>query len=426
MDANENMYCIFSNFSVFLEWLIETNRSADFETLPDEILAGILREFFGAVRKQSQKEYSRSGLINLRAGLNRYLQDPPNRCIINLMHNPIFQNANKVFYGHMRVNKQKGLDVSRPKEPISQADLEKVYEYFQAGLVNGDLQILQHKVFFDLMYFTGRRGKQGLWDLTKDSFALKETADGSKFIEITFNEVTKTNQGDNNSAAANSLHNNHSVIMSQPNSTQCLVNSFKHYCGLLNTNLNAFFQRVNKNGTKYDKAPLGVNTLATMMKVISKRAGLSRIHTNHEICKTTCTGLKRKGVQTHDIAQHTKHKNIQSLEHYIAGPTIEEKAVNSNKLFEYANPRNDAENEDPQPEEGAIAQIPPNNNILPENAVIPFKPHIVNNENNEVDIPPAIPNQQNNSQVVNQLKQAPMLFSGATFNNCTIQLNVPQ
>ena len=55
----------------------ESGKEQQFENLPVEDLAELLREFYGTVLRKNSKEYSRSGLINLRSGLNRYLRSPP-------------------------------------------------------------------------------------------------------------------------------------------------------------------------------------------------------------------------------------------------------------------------------------------------------------------------------------------------------------
>ena len=94
-------------------------------------------------------EYSRSGMINLRAGLNRYLQDPLYNRKIDLMNDCVFLQANKVFTGCMRDNKERGLDVSKPREAIDQADVEKLFtEYFSEGLKRNDTEELLHQNFF--------------------------------------------------------------------------------------------------------------------------------------------------------------------------------------------------------------------------------------------------------------------------------------
>lgn len=131
-------------------------------------------------------------------------------------------------------------------------------------------------MFFDIQYHTGCRGKEGLRALTKESFIVKEAADGTEYIEMTFNEATKKNQGDESSTAYGKLHNDHPVIVEQPDNYKCPVNSFKHYLQRLNPNITAFFQRVNKKKNGFEAQPLGKNQLGLMMQKISTAAALSR------------------------------------------------------------------------------------------------------------------------------------------------------
>ena len=59
------------------------------------------------------------------------------------MRNEQSQNANAVFKGHLRDNKEKGLDESECKQPIEKFDVEKLYdEYFIPGLAAGNVQVL--------------------------------------------------------------------------------------------------------------------------------------------------------------------------------------------------------------------------------------------------------------------------------------------
>ena len=131
--------------------MVENQKDTSFEDLPIDTLADILREFYGTVRSKRGKEYSASGLINLRAALNRYLRQPPNKKTFDLMENSEFKQANLVFTGRMRDNKEKGLDVSQPKQAIAQEDMEKLFKkYFKPAMQNEPIntEILLHKVFF--------------------------------------------------------------------------------------------------------------------------------------------------------------------------------------------------------------------------------------------------------------------------------------
>ena len=71
------------------------------------------------------------------------------------------------------------------------------------------------------------------------------------------------------------------------------------------------------------------------MKEILEDAGLSRIYTNHCICKTTATDLKQQGFELHETQNVTKHKNLDSLKHYISGPAYQEKQNYSKALLKY-------------------------------------------------------------------------------------------
>ena len=240
------------------------------------------------------------------------------------MHNEIFQNANKVFTGQLRKNKKEGLDVSQSRPSIEKEDLEKLYEhYLIPGLSEGNVEILQHKVFFDLLYFNGRQGKEGLRELNKDSFQVKTSSDGKEYLVVTNSETTKKNQGHEMSTSANLLHNDRNIIIAQPGNVRCPLNSFKHYIEMLNPNINAFFQRPNKTKTGFDAMVLGKETLGQMMKTISEAAGLSKVYTNHCIRHTTATVMHKSGRTLKEISTVTKHKNLQSLECYINKLTLQ-------------------------------------------------------------------------------------------------------
>lgn len=356
------------------------------------------------------------------------------------MHNTAFQNANKVFVGVLRTNKKLGLDKRKPKVPISKADLEKLYEeYLIPGMVAGDTEILQHKVFVDLVYYMARRGKEGLRQLQKNWFEIKTDDQGTEYVEIVVNETTKKNQGDNLSAQATWIHDENNLMFAQPGDIRCPVESFKQYNQLLNPKIQDFFQRPSKNRKSYDAMAIGKETLAGMMPVISQRANLSRRYTNHEIRKTTATGMKSGGIPEQRIAHMLKHKDMQSLSHYLAKPTIEEKRENATALYNYTRAntsKNDKAENSPQkaieaPKEPQLPPVPqvqiiPNKeNVSPENAIVPFDANLQEVQSPEPNVPISTSNQVVTNTQNNQLKQAPVLFSGATFNNCTINLNMP-
>ena len=383
------------------------------------MLAETLREFFASVKTKKGDSYSKSSMINLRAGLNRFLRLPPNNRIINLMHNETFQNANQVFKGQLRRSKNEGKDTSKPRSDIQPEDLEKLYDdYFTPGLENANTEVLLHKVFFDIMYFMGRQAKEGLRNLTKESFGLKKSANGSEYIEINFNETTKKNQGDSTSSATENLHNNHAIIAEQEGDVRCPVNSFKHYLENLNDKCEAFFQHPDKYNKIYENRPIGKNTLGEMMKTISKNAKLSKIYTNHCIRKTTATGMHRQGFSLKEISNVTKHKNLQSLEHYISGPNHNDKKEYADALFSYSkNKENSGPRKRLQDSDDKGIKHP---KISENNVLMPFEANTAKPEEH----PPAVP--FNHNVIQNELKQAANMFQNATFSHCNISFQMPK
>ena len=127
--------------------------------------------------------------MNIRAGLNRHLTSPPFNRALNLMHDREFQGSNQVFYGNIRTLRQAGLDRSRHKDAVTENDMRKMYS---SGVLSIDNPVsLQHKVYVEVALHFCRRGREGLRELTKNSFCEKVDSDGRSYITLGFNELEK-------------------------------------------------------------------------------------------------------------------------------------------------------------------------------------------------------------------------------------------
>ena len=121
------------------------------------------------------------------------------------------------------------------------------------------------------------------------------------------------------------------LLLEEPGNPGCPVKSFEIYVAKLNPQNEAFFQgplrdRMHPHEKPwYRNQPTGVNTLAKMMKNISKAAGLSLEYTNHCVQGTATTNLHRAGFNLREIQSVTKHKNMESLTHYVEKPTLQKK-----------------------------------------------------------------------------------------------------
>ena len=96
--------------------------------------------------------------------------------------------------GQQRIFRKEGNDKTFSKRWVSKPDLNKMYEFVCENL--DDPETLQQKVYLDLTFYTGRRGREGLHDLKIDSYQVKFNEEGCKYIEMTHNETKKKKQGD--------------------------------------------------------------------------------------------------------------------------------------------------------------------------------------------------------------------------------------
>ena len=197
-----------------------------------------------------------------------------------------------IIKGNLRDQKEKGYDRSRRHQPIAQADLDKIFTNYFMPHYDNDPRCLQHKVYFDIAFFLGKRGQEGLRQLQKNSFELKLTPEGKEYYELAFNESTKKSQGDDYNEM-----NDQPILLAQPGKRHCPVTSFKLYLSKL-TNIYALFQTPNPNfkyptDRWYKATPVGENSIAKFLKIICENAGLNKIYTNHCIRGTTATAMHR-------------------------------------------------------------------------------------------------------------------------------------
>ena len=104
------------------------------------------------------------------------------------------------------------------------------------------------------------------------------------------------------------------------NRFDCPVNSFKKYLSKLSQESDNLFQTTknccSKPWTLVQENTSWKNTLGNMMVTISKKAGLSKLYTNHCIRATCIRILDAEGFASRDICQVSGHNNEGSLASY--------------------------------------------------------------------------------------------------------------
>lgn len=316
------------------EYLQENRLPENFEEYPPEKLSATLRTFYGSLRNKQGDVYSKSAYINIRAAINRYLTSPPYNKTINIMHDRQFMAANHVFMGILRHLRESGKDVTHHKSAITPGDMQKLYD---SGLVSNDSPSnLQRKVFLEVCLQFGRRGREGLREMKKSSIIIQKDDQNKEFATFAYNELEKNHQ-----VHMPKEHEKKQIMYSQEDESTCPIFSLKKYLSKLNPKCEAFFQKPRNLANPeteqiwYQNKPLGIHTLESFMKNISKEANLSKSYTNHCLRAAATTILANAGIETRDICSVTGHRNAQSLESYIKEPSMEKRKEMCNILHNY-------------------------------------------------------------------------------------------
>ena len=270
-------------------------------------LAAVLRKFYAEARKKDGQMYSKNSLCSIRFSLCRHFKQELN---VDIIKDAEFDEANRVYGAQCVASKKQGLAKTEHKPPIADEDIEKLY---RCGIFNTENpSTLQNKVFFEIMLFFCRRGRQNLRQLKKTDFEIKVNSQGKRCVVKTNAELTKN-------------HREHDVqaeeggMMIANDSPFCPVSSFEKYLSVLNPMNEFLFQRPKSSGKGevwYDNMVVGENTLGKKMKVISQQAELSTTYTNHSIRATTITILDRSGFEARHIMSVSGHRNESSIKSY--------------------------------------------------------------------------------------------------------------
>ena len=107
------------------------------------------------------------------------------------------------------------------------------------------------------------------------------------------------------------------------------MNSYEFYISKLNPGIDPLFQTPKKvydtNSCWFKCEPLGKNVVMKMMPTLSRKAGLSQVYTNHCVKTSIVTALHKAGIERRRICQLKKHKNENSLAHYVSGSSSAQK-----------------------------------------------------------------------------------------------------
>lgn len=177
-------------------WIACFNDYLEQNNLPtaDEIskleLADTLPDFYTELKKSDNDgDYKLTTLKAIRAAINRYYKDK--RCL-DIINDVAFVRANEMFKGVARKAKREGCGEIDSKPPIEPEDMDKIAQYFKQCLEGPPNPAkLRQIVLFNIIYYMGRRGRQNLRPMTKDTFAIGCDPDGQRFIYQAVKEQDK-------------------------------------------------------------------------------------------------------------------------------------------------------------------------------------------------------------------------------------------
>ena len=293
---------------IFREYLKSKDLPLDFENFEKERLADVLTQYYVEVRREDGKQYKTGSLINLRAGLNRYLKSLGKE--IDLHNEAVFSKANLAFTANQAALKREGFGNTTHHSPIDEKDVAKLYT---TGVLDENTPAgLQSKVWFELMLFICRRSRENLRKLERDHFSVATDFYGRRFVYQSKDEMTKTertSQGNNKKSRVDGRR------MYETGVKGCPVASYEKYVSKLNPACPALFQRPLANTPTSNDKPwyaagaVGERTLGSMMGKLSEEAGLSKHYTNHSIRSTCITVLDKLSFASRDIiAASSYHK----------------------------------------------------------------------------------------------------------------------
>lgn len=220
-----------------------------------------------------------------------------------------------MFKSVLTLLKQTGKSNVQHKDIISEADLQKLSSSDTLSVHSP--QGLQFKVFLDIMFYTCRRGRENLRKMKKTDFKVKTDGQGRRFYQNSVNYQTKNHRG----ADLNDEDVDLARIYEIPGDAKCPVLALEKYLSKLNPNNDSFWQRPRDSVTEtdmvwYRNASVGHNTLGNFMKIISEKADLSQLYTNHCIRATCITALDDSGVEARHIMSISGHKSETSIKSY--------------------------------------------------------------------------------------------------------------
>lgn len=282
--------------------------------------------------------YHKNTMKNIRAAINRHLQD--NGRNIDIIRGPAFKSANNTLDGLLKEQTRAGL--SRPtlhKDIIEEEDLRKIANYMSTAPSNAI--ILRQSVWMNLAIHFVSRGLEFHHQLKRDSFDFKFDENSNEYVTINHETQQKNFQG--------GLTKDEAPVdrrMYATGDENCPVKTLKLFIEKTDKNAKSLFNNCYREALNtpqqvhvwYGIKGLAKRTFTNFMADISKGSGLSKIYTPHCLRATAIQAMNDSGFSSRHIMFMSGHRSADSLKPYNRNPSGTQKKALSSTLSNVMQP----------------------------------------------------------------------------------------
>ena len=286
-----------------------------FENIPPKRLDSLMSCYVRTVTKLDGGEYEPSTITGIMGSLDRYLREHDYQ--ENIQHSALFKSARDMVKAKRSFLKSIGKgNCPNKAQALTEQEIEILWN--NNGFNYQDADCLYCAIWFLLALNFGLRGSHECRQLTVGDLTVREHFNGQQYLELN-ERVTKTRRGDGNRRAF--------APKAWSNGTpRCPVFIFEQFMSRRPARMghadSPFFLNVNRqrraeNPIWYAAKPMGRNILGAILRTAAQRAGITRPGlTNHAVRATSISRLLNSGVDPVIVAQHSGHKDPNSIRHY--------------------------------------------------------------------------------------------------------------
>ena len=304
-----------NEISRFTKFLSDKKLSTEILKVPPAILDTYLRYYYSSLRTKDGQFYAPKTLICVRASIHRYLQ--LNRPAVNVIEDSMFSQSNRMLKTMIAKFKNSGQRKKESYPVIEKKDMESIRSYFDRSSPT----ILQQEIIFNLIYYFGLRGRETLPHLTKDSFEVKTSSSGRRYLTINHEMLSKNAKASLRAAEYEDIKQ-YRMYENKDNAQECPLICWDTYINMISESPFLFPKPSNMQPHRMTnwfcpRQVVGKNSIDNLMSDLSKTIVLSKRYTNHCIRVTMITSLKEHGYSNVQISSISGHKNPHSVDKYF-------------------------------------------------------------------------------------------------------------